>query len=390
MILKDSVISIQLASIVGLAGCDDRGTDPESGRHVAEVGEITTIAGTGQVGFSGDGDDAEKAQFNMPIDVLARDTGELVVVDFGNHRIRTIDASTGQISTLAGTGQTSGEAALHHPTSVVFDGADFFVTSWADHLVFRYSQGARELVAGKGVPGCGDDSAQAANLAVISWPRSVGVLAEGSLLFAEQGCQRIRAVSPAGELTTYAGTGEPGYSGDDGPAAAAVFGGPYAGDVEAVPPFGFGLSPENPPDELYVADTANNVIREINLFSGTIETFAGTGEAGFQDGAPEAATFNRPTAVFVSEDHTVWVADTGNHAIRSIDPLQIEVITVVGTGEPGYNGDDVPAEEAQLTSPGGVYVTNDGLMYIADSGNHRIRQVSLPGFQHDSADHDHE
>ena len=339
-------------------------------------------------GFSGDGDEAVTAQLNMPLDVLVRPSGEVVIVDFGNHRIRTIDASTKSIATLAGNGQPTGEDALNHPTSIALNEADFFVTSWADHLVFSYSRGMRDLVAGKGVPGCGDDGSQAANLAAISWPRSVGILADGSLLFAEQGCQRIRAVSPTGALTTYAGTGEPGYSGDDGPAAAALFGGPYPGDVAAVPQFGFGLSPEDPPDELFIADTANNAIREINLFSGTIETFAGTGEAGFADGPPEAATFNQPTAVFVSEDHTVWVVDTGNHAIRSIDPLQTEVITVVGTGEPGYNGDDLPAQEAQLTSPGGVHVTNDGVMYIADSGNHRIRQVSLPGFQHDSDDHE--
>ena len=371
-----------------VAGCSDNGTGPDvNGNSSPEPGEIITVAGTGVAGFSGDGDDAVMAQLNMPLDVVVRPSGE-VVVDFGNHRIRTIDASTKSIATLAGNGQITGEDALNHPTSIAFSDADFFVTSWADHVVFSYSRDRRDLVAGTGGPGCGNDGSQVANLAVISWPRSVGILADGSLLFAEQGCQRIHAVSPAGDLTTYAGTGEPGYSGDDGPPAAARFGGPYPGDVAAVPPFGFGLSPEDPPDELFIADTANNVIREINLFSGTIETFAGTGEAGFADGPTEAATFNKPTAVFVSEDHTVWVVDTGNHAIRSIDPLQTEVITVVGTGEPGYNGDGLPAQEAQLASPGGVYVTNDGVMYIADSGNHRIRQVSLPGFQHDSDDHE--
>jgi len=380
-----------LALLVEMPGCSDRSTDPgKAGENFAAPGEIITIAGTGVAGFAGDGAAARAAQLTMPVDVLVRPSGELIVVDFGNHRIRSIAVATGVISTLAGTGQTTGGGALHHPTSIVFDEEVSYVASWGDHVVWRYAESAnREIVVGTGERGCaGDVAGQRAKEIAISWPRSVGLLGDRSLLFGEPGCQRLRAVSPAGELSTYAGTGQSGYSGDDGPAVDATFGGPYGGAGETVPPFGFALSPENPPDELYIADTANNVIREINLFNGMVETFAGSGEAGFDDGPPEAATFNRPTAVFVSEDHTVWVVDGGNHAIRSIDPLQTEVTTVVGTGEAGYNGDHIAALEAQLDSPAGVHVTNSGIMYIADSGNHRIRQVSLPGFEHDSDDHD--
>ena len=210
-------------------------------------------------------------------------------------------------------------------------------------------------------------------------PRAAGLLADGTLLIAAQGCRRLLALTPSGELIPWAGTGAAGYVGDDGPAAEAAFGADPEGNG-LVPGFGFALSPEDPPDELYIADTGNHVIREINLFSGTIRTFAGTGEQGFADGSPRSATFNRPAAVFVSEDHTVWVADTGNHAIRRIDPLQIGVATVAGTGRAGFNGDGIPPLEARLDHPAGVYVTGDGVMYIADSGNHRIRRVSLPGY----------
>ena len=354
-----------------LSGCGDRATD---GNGAPEAGRIGTYAGTGKAGFSGDGGAAGRAQLHTPVGVAPGPGGGLVVVDFGNHRIRAIAPDTEAITTLEGDGSGS----LLFPTDIAFAGGDFYVTSWGSHQVFRYRGGKRAAAAGTGQQGCSESGGNAGD-AAISRPRAVGLLADGTLLIAEQGCRRLLALSPSGELSPWAGTGAAGYGGDDGPAAEATFGATDPRDG-LVPGFGFALSPENPPDELYVADTGNHVIREINLFSGTIRTFAGTGEPGFADGPPRSATFNRPAAVFVSEDHTVWVADTGNHAIRRIDPLQIEVATVAGTGRAGYNGDGIPALEARLDHPAGVYVTGDGVIYIADSGNHRIRRVSLPGY----------
>ena len=355
-----------------LGGCGDRATDRNG---AAETGRIGTWAGTGVAGFSGDGGPAGRTQLHTPVDVVPGPGGDLVVVDFGNHRVRGIAADTEVITTLAG-GETD---PLRFPADVAFSGGDYYVTSWGSHQVFRYRGGELVAVAGSGETGC-PESGVAADAAAIGWPRAAGLLGDGTLLIAAQGCLRLLALTPSGELIPWAGTGAAGYGGDDGLAAEATFG---AADPEGgglVPGFAFALSPEDPPDELYIADTGNHVIREVNLFSGTIRTFAGTGEPGFDDGPPRSATFNRPAAVFVSEDHTVWVADTGNHAIRRIDPLQIEVATVAGTGEAGFNGDGIPALEAMLDHPAGVYVTGDGVMYIADSGNHRIRRVSLPGY----------
>ena len=354
-----------------LEGCGDRATD---GSGELEEGRIGTYAGTGEAGFSGDGGPAGMAQLHTPIDVVPGPEGGLVVVDFGNHRIRAIAADTEVITTLAG-----GEnGPLRFPTGVAFAGGELYVTSWGSHQVFRYRGGEPVAVAGNGETGC-PESGVAADAAAVGWPRAAGILGDGTLLIAAQGCLRLLALTRSGELIPWAGTGAAGYVGDDGPAAEAAFGAAGPGE-SVVPGFGFALSPEDPPDELYIADTGNHVIREINLFSGTIRTFAGTGEAGFDDGPPRSATFNRPAAVFVSEDHTVWVADTGNHAIRRIDPLQIEVATVAGTGRAGFNRDGIPAPEARLDHPAGVYVTGDGVMYIADSGNHRIRRVNLPGY----------
>lgn len=351
-----------------LGGCGDRATD---GNGAPEEGLIGTYAGTGEAGFSGDGGPARSAQLHTPLDVVAGPGGDLVVVDFGNHRLRAITADTEVVTTLAG-GDGGG---LRFPTDITYSGGDYFVASWGSHQVFRYSGRERTAVAGTGEQGCADSGP--ADGAAIGRPRAIGLLADGTLLIAGQGCRRILALSPSGELSPWAGTGAAGYGGDDGPAGEAAFGAEGNGPV---PGFGFALSPEDPPDELYIADTGNHVIREINLFSGAIRTFAGTGEPGFDDGSPRSATFSRPAAVFVSEDHTVWVADTGNHAIRRIDPLQIAVATVAGTGRAGFNGDGIPALEARLDHPAGVYVTGDGVMYIADSGNHRIRRVNFPGY----------
>ena len=363
--------------------CSDRVTN-DHGSSDPELMEIVTVSGTGIPGFSGDGGLAELAELNIPIDVLVRPTGELVIVDFGNHRVRTINLEAGIITTLAGTGEPIGEGALNLPTSIIWEHDDYYVTSWAAHKVFKYNaSGVRMLVAGTGEENCDNNSiSQDATMISLSWPRSIGLLSNGAVVIAEQGCQRLWEMSPRDQMQVFAGTGVAGYDGDDGQALDAIFGatGPHD-SADVVPGFGFGVSPEDPPDEIYIAATANHVIREINLFSGSIETFAGTGEKGFADGSPKLATFNRPTAVFVAEDHSVWIVDSGNNAIRRIDPLKIEVSTVVGTGEAGFNGDGIPARDAQLNQPGGVHVTDDGVLYIADSGNHRVRKMSLPGYQ---------
>ena len=115
-----------IALLLLVAGCSDSGTGPDVNGNAAEPGTIITVAGTGMAGFSGDGDEAVTAQLNMPLDVLVRPSGEVVIVDFGNHRIRTIDASTKSIATLAGNGQPTGEDALNHPTSIALNEADFF------------------------------------------------------------------------------------------------------------------------------------------------------------------------------------------------------------------------------------------------------------------------
>jgi len=360
-------------ALVATVGCPQMtpdGMDDTNG----DSGAVEPVAGNGARGFAGDGGAALAAQLDGPVDVLVRPNGEVVIADAGNDRVRAVDTS-GVIRTIAG-----GEGdELSMPTGVFYDADDgFYVASWGDHTVYRYApDGGRERVAGAGAGACAANNPGARAIdATLNLPRSVGVW-EGRLLIAEQGCHRVRQVTLAdGMLSTFAGNGEAGYGGDDGPIEDARL--QALNEEPPRPTFGFALSPEDPPDELYIADTANHVIREIRLFTGRIETFAGTGAAGYRDGPPSDAQFNRPAGVFTSGDHAVWVADTGNHVIRRVDPLGTAVTTVAGTGAAGFNGDRRPALETQLNNPTGVFVA-DGYVYIADTGNHCVRRFRYTG-----------
>lgn len=356
-----------------MTGCT--GTLPDVGTMPIEPnpdGTVSTVIGTGTAGSGGDGGSAAAAQLDQPVDITLTDDGDLLIADYNRHRVRRVDLTTGLVSTVAGTGDITGDEALPFPSGVTAlpDGA-FMVVARDAHRVYRYaSDGSRTVVAGNGVGECASDKPDTPPLeTALSFPRNVDLLADGSLLVGEQGCHRVRRIRDD-VIITYAGTGAAGYSGDDGP---AIDGELHAGPVESGPSFGIALSPEDPPDELFIADTENHVIRQVKPFTGRIETFAGDGRPGFVDGPPDEARFNRPTHVFGGRDHSVWVVDAGNHAIRYIDPLATRVTTVAGTGSPGFNGDGLPPDETQLDTPTAVWVTVDGTVFIADAGNHRVR-----------------
>lgn len=339
-------------------------------------GTVRTIAGTGVAGFSGDGGNALRATLNTPVDVALVGSGFLLIADFDNHRIRRVDLASGDISTIAGDGRREGADAIAFPSGVSpLSGGGFLVAEWGGHRVLRFAdEGPRQVVFGTAADECAEvEPAALPPQTTTSYPRSIDVMADGSILVGEQGCHRVRRVND-NAVTTYAGTGDPGYAGDNDSAEAALL---FAGAVQGGPSFGISLSPEDPPDELFIADTANHVIRQVGLFTRRIETFAGTGQAGFLDGPPEAAMFNRPTHVFSGFDHSLWIVDAGNHAIRYVDPLRTRVTTVVGTGAAGFNGDGLAPADTQLNSPAAVWAGVDGRVFIADSGNHRLRMYEL-------------
>jgi cysteine-rich repeat protein len=286
----------------------------------ADTGVVTSVAGTGAVGFSGDGGAATSAHLSSPQGVAVDGLGNLFIADMGNHRVRRVDAATGVITTMAGTGAA-------------------------------------------GFSGDGGPAASAE----LNSPRGLAVDGLGNLLIADRSNHRIRRVdADSGNITTVAGTGTSGYTGDGGPAVGAQVGAPQRVAVDG-------------PGNLFIADTSNHCIRKVDT-GGTITTVAGTGNLGDAgDGGPAtSAQLSSPLGVAVDRLGNVVIADTFNSRIRRVDTAGV-ITTVTGTDTPGFSGDGGPASEAQVDRPSSVVVDGLGNLVIADGQNHRIRRVGTDG-----------
>jgi sugar lactone lactonase YvrE len=248
------------------------------------------------------------------------------------------------------------------------------LAAWHNWTIKRLTpQGNIEVIVGHGIgPATGGDGGPASE-ALLDLGSSAEYDAAGNLYISEQGARRIRKVDAVtGIITSFAGTGVPGYGGDGGPAAAAQFDSPRGSD--AVPCFKIAIDGSR----LYVADTLNNRVRVIELTSGIIDTFAGTGQAGYSGdgGHARQAQLNFPTDVAVGPDHSLYIADAHNHVIRRVRP-DGTINTVAGNGTYGFSGDGGPPTQAQLNDPSGVFVDRTGVLYIADTLNHRIRAARM-------------
>ena len=285
--------------------------------RVTTDGILTTLAGTGDLNFSGDGGPAAVAQLNTPTAVALDLQSNLYIADSENHRIRKIDPS-GNISTYVGTG----------------------------------------------VPGFAVDFGPPAG-AQLNTPQGVGVDSGGNVFIVDTLNSRVRQLSPGGNIFTYAGNGNSSYFGDGGPAYRAAINHPIGDAVDGA-------------GNVYIADTLDNAVRKVN--NGTITTLAGFGTPGFSGdgGQATAAKLQSPSAVAVDAAGDVFVADTDNHRVRKIDPLGV-ITTVAGNGETTFGGDGGQAAAASLSSPHGVAVDGGGNLYIADTGHNRIRKVTPDG-----------
>ena len=341
-------------------------------RRVSRSGTITTVAGTGVWGYSGDGGPANQARLASPTHVAVDGAGNLYIADGGNHRVRRVSRS-GTITTVAGTGvrgySGDGGPALLARISVsglaVDRAGNFYIADWGNHRIRRVSRsGLITTVAGTGVQGYSGDGGPASQ-ARLAFPRFVAVDGAGNLYIVDSGNHRIRRMSRSGVITTVAGTGVYGYSGDGGPALAARI------SASGLAADGAG--------NLYAADRYNHRIRRIDS-SGTITTFAGIGESGYRGdgGSANQARLFRPWGVVVDRSGNFYVADKYNHRIRRVD-ISGTITTIAGTGEEGYSGDGGPAVAARLASPGWVELDGSGNLYISDTSNNRIRQVDASG-----------
>ncbi|MGP8217764.1 MAG: T9SS type A sorting domain-containing protein [Bacteroidia bacterium] len=280
---------------------------------------ITTIAGTGTSGYTGDGGSALFAGLSGPYEVTTDLSGNIYIADAGNYRIRKINASTGIITTIAGTGAESSTG-----------------------------DGGPAIAAG------------------LAYPVSVAVDNSGNIYIGEQGSNRIRKVNTAGIITTVAGNGTYGYSGDGGQATAAQIGYPY------------GIAVDDS-GNLYMGDETNYVIRKINT-SGIISTIAGNNTYGYSgDGnAATAAQIGGPSGVAVDSSGNIFMVDHDNSVIRMINTSGI-ITTVAGDGNDGYQGDGGPATSASLGNPESIALDAYGDIFITDQNNYRIREVDATG-----------
>lgn len=348
-------------------------------RKIDTTGIVTTVAGTGHPGFSGDGGPATGAQLSYPLTVDIGPNGNLLITDTYNHRIRVVDTQ-GVIHTYAGNGITlagqpvSGgdggpatEASFNLPMDAQADGdGNVYVADFGGNRVRKIdSEGTITTVAGNGAPAFTGDGGPA-TLASVQGTTSVTPADDGSLYLVDFVSKRIRRVSPAGVITTVSGNGTTGLSGDGGPAAQGQLNGAYATDIDAN-------------GSVYIADLGNDVVRKVDA-SGVITTIAGNGVRGYGgDGGPAtSASLNLPFGVAAAPDGSVYVADTFNHRIRRVLP-DGRIVTAAGTGVAGFAGDSGPAVAGMFSGIVGIDVDQYGNLYIADSGNNRIRLLTPNG-----------
>ena len=342
---------------------------------VNSTGTVIQIVGTGVSGFSGDGGPAASAQLGYALGLAVDAGGNLFIADYGNNVIRKV--SGGIITTVAGNGTAprnypvldqsdyngdgipATSAALGKPSGVAVDASgNLFIADTVNQRIRKVSGGIITTAAGNGIAGYNGDNL-AATSAGLNYPTGVAVDASGNLYIVDSNNNRIRMVS-GGIITTVAGNGAAGYNGDNIAATSAAC---------------------NPTDvavdfsgNLFIADQGNQRIRKVS--GGIITTVAGNGTAYYNGDNITAvgAELNNPSGVAVDGNGNLFIADTYNYRIRKVSGGIIT--TVAGNGEGYFYGDNVAASSAELGSPTSVAVDANGNLFIADSVNNRIREVS--------------
>ena len=397
------------------------GTDEPEPCDPSIVGNICTIAGSGEAGYAGDDGPALDATMSLPQDTLHDDDGTMYILDWNNHRIRKV--VDGVMRHVAGRGELGGTLDdpanddFNHPTGMMFDASHthLIIAAWHNSKLRTL-----DLASSTVVDTCGDGrrayfgDGGPAVAASLDLPASIARAPNGDLVIMDQANQVIRAIDGAGTIRRIAGecvidapacaegvdpvacpqpgSGKttcgpvttcslpctPSYAGDDGPAM----------ELRMAQPFGQSADPAgrlvyDTAGNLYFADTVNAIIRKIDT-NGVVTRFAGTAPVGGMaqtgttgDGGPAtAAKLNNPVDLAIDTDGTLYVSDVYNHCIRAIAPGGT-ISTVAGKcGEAGYDGDRGPATAATLKRPYGIEV-HDGVLYITDTGNQVIRAVTV-------------
>lgn len=334
----------------------------------ADSPAMSTVAGNG-----------DKTRVGQPFGVEFGPDGALYICDVQNHRIHRLDPKTKELTVIAGTGERgySGDggpatrAALNEPYEIRFDDdANIYFVEMKNAIVRRidHKTGAISTVAGTGQVGFSGDGGSARR-ATFNKPHSIAIH-QNHLYIADIGNHRIRRVDlNTGAVQTIAGTGEKTLPVEGAIAKGNAVVGPRALFIQG--------------DQLYVALREGHSVWKLSLTDGRWRHIAGTGQKGFTgDGASaKTATFNGPKGITVTQGGIIFVVDTENQTIRRIDPKADRISTVAGVGPDarGYNGDNLPATQSHMDRPHGIGLgpANDRAIYIGDTNNHRVRRVPI-------------
>ena len=334
-----------------------------SGAALAQ-GTISTIAGSGTSGFSGDGGLAVSATMSNPQGVAVDAAGNVYVADQYNGRVRKVDATTGMISTFAGGGSSYSygiaptTAHMWQPRNIFINGAgNMLVTDHYHDMTFFIDNTTGLLYSrcGSHSQGCEGDGGDA-SLAKMELPDAACEDAAGNTYLADRGCGKIRKVdATTGIVTTFVTLA----------GVSAVFVDPSA------------------PNDLYAAMSYDHKIVKINITSGAVTDFVGNGTAGYSGDGLEstAALIGTPSALFIDHNHYLYFTDASYHVVRRINLVTGIIRTIAGTGTAGYTGDGDQSPLAQLNNPQGIWVDNSGYVYIADAGNNVVRKIKPKGLK---------
>ena len=335
---------------------------------------VATIAGTGTAGCADEGTNAAQAPIAEPFGVTLGPDGALYFCDLGNHRICRVDLESGRLTTVAGSGVAGYagdggpalEAELREPYELRFNAAgDLYFVDMASHVVrcVEAETGHIRTIAGTGEAGFSSDGGDA-RAAMFRQPHSIEIATNGAIFVADIGNHRLRRIDPSGIVETFAGTGSTEPTPADAPVGNVPLHGPRTLAFDAT-------------GDLFLALREGNAVYRIDMARRTIHHIAGVGEFGYDGdgGDARAARLAGPKGIAVNRA-AIYLADTESHTIRRIDRGSNGIATVVGNGE-RFDGRDGEPLRCGLARPHGVFATEDERVFIGDTDNHRVR-VLLP------------
>jgi sugar lactone lactonase YvrE len=391
--MRKTLAGLLFASAALSACGDDSGSvfDQRCEENQESGTACTWLGLKGFEGFNGNGLPRLETQVNQVQDMVFMPDGTAWFTDFQNFQVRrvmqddTVVAMVGwddpvfpgdgPVGGIPPEGAAGTDWQLNHPTNILMQpNGDILLVGWHNHKLLNIDpdDGYVTVIAGGGAGFKGDG--EPAKNALFKQVQDAAFDTDGNMYIVDQQNQRMRMIDTDGIMSTMAGTGTPGFSGDGGPA------------LEAELYWGFGSNP-NPSggvtvaDDgmLYFSDSVNHRVRSINLETGIIDTVAGTGEEGFSgDGGPAVdAQINNPHDLEIGPDGDLYIADTDNGAVRAVDLDSGIIRTIIGNGELGLNEEEgIPATEAQLRRPFGVSFDPEGNLYVMDTLNSRVVKIA--------------